>query len=170
MLLDGSLGRLARNLRMFGIDAEMETQDLDYLIGRAQKEGRILLTRRTVGPERIPATVKVVRIQEDHPERQVVSVLKWLGSPIPKAEWFSRCLLCNRLLEEVPSTSVEGKVPDYILLVHSHFRLCGGCGRVYWPGTHRTNMEGRMERWALEAWGDLSGKKRGRGGSGGERA
>jgi uncharacterized protein with PIN domain len=160
-LLDGSLGRLGRSLRMFGIDAEMDPQDLHYLIGRAQREGRILLTRRAVRPERIPATLKVIRIKEDHPERQVVLVLKWLGSPIPKAEWFSRCLLCNRLLEEVPSASVEGIVPDHVLLVHSHFRLCGGCGRVYWPGTHRANMEKRMERWAFEAWGDLGGEKGG---------
>jgi len=33
--------------------------------------------------------------------------------------------------------------------------------RVYWPGTHRANMEKRMERWAFEAWGDLGGEKGG---------
>ncbi len=160
-LLDGSLGRLARNLRMFGVDVEMETQDLENLIRRAKEEARILLTRRSVRPEKIPAALKVIRIHEDDPERQVVSVLKWLGAPVPRAKWFSRCLLCNQLLEEVPSTSVEGSVPDYILLVHTRFRLCGECGRVYWPGSHRANMEERMERWAFEAWGGLSGHGRG---------
>lgn len=152
-LLDGSLGKLARNLRMFGLNVEVDIRNLDCLMRRAEREGRVLVTRRALEECGSGGMVEMIQVRENLPEKQVVEVLKRVGRPVDKSKWFSRCLICNEPLQEVSPAAVEGNVPDHILLIHSEFRRCEGCGRVYWPGTHRLNMEKRMEKWAKEAWG-----------------
>ena len=55
------------------------------------------------------------------------------------AGFLHRCLDCNRPLEAVARETVAALVPPYVLATQEHFQRCAGCGRVYWPATHRAH-------------------------------
>ena len=53
---------------------------------------------------------------------------------------FSRCALCNVLVEPMAREAARDLVPPYVWRTQSQFVRCPECGRVYWDGTHRRNM------------------------------
>lgn len=152
-ILDGSLGKLARYLRMFGLDAELLDGPLRQVLSKACKERRWVLTRRTEARRLKCWPVPVTEIKDDHPENQLIQVLKIFLHPVQRSKWFWRCLVCNTRLKEMLGEEAASLVPDHVALLHERFRYCPNCGRVYWPGSHRENMLKSMERWAREAWG-----------------
>ena len=66
-------------------------------------------------------------------------------SPRPSPER-ARCPECNGALEPVAREQLTARVPPYVLATAPSFRLCTGCDRVYWPGTHARRMTERMCR------------------------
>jgi hypothetical protein len=62
---------------------------------------------------------------------------------------FTRCLVCNALVEEASAEEVEGRVPPYVLSTQERFARCPGCGRIYWAATH---VEA-AKRWLGEIFG-----------------
>jgi hypothetical protein len=152
-LLDGMLGTLARNLRMLGFDAVYATgRHPEPMIRRAAGEGRWFLTRRTLR-EKEPLPIPVLKITDDAPHRQLLQVLRALPSPSEPSRWFTRCLRCNRLLDDLSQEEAQGLVPEYIAHLHRQFRRCPSCARIFWPGSHSLRMRGMMEAWVKEARG-----------------
>ncbi len=142
---DAMLGRLATWLRVFGMDVEYERDiDDEDLIGRAIKEDRLILTRDTLLVKRRILKDRAFFVHGDHFEDQLKEVVGRFG--FERGRFFSRCLRCNLPLVLLPAESVKGRVPTYVFDRESHFSTCRGCGRVYWPGTHREEMEKVIER------------------------
>jgi uncharacterized protein with PIN domain len=137
LLADGMLGRLARWLRLLGYDTAYENDaDDPHLARRARAEGRVLLTRdRELAARR---GLRTLLVASEALEEQVQQVQQALG-PAP-APALSRCSLCNLPLEAVAPEDVSDQVPPYVLRTQRQFRLCPGCGRVYWAGTHLEGM------------------------------
>lgn len=160
-ILDGSLGKLAKNLRMFGLDAQVLDRPLRQLLWKASREGCWVLTRKTQARWLKYPPVPVMEIRDDRPETQLIQVLKSLSDPVHRSKWFWRCLLCNTKLKEILREEAASRVPDHVKLFQERFRECPNCGRVYWPGSHRENMLKNMERWAAEAWGILPKEQEG---------
>lgn len=136
-LADSSLGRLSKWLRILGYDTVYSRGDADRIfLRKAEKEGRAVLTRRKdVLARQHPGIVLFV--ESDRVEGQLVEVLgKLYLTPQPEA-FFTICLQCNMSLREVLRDDVRSRIPDYVYQTQREFRLCTGCGRVYWPGTHR---------------------------------
>ena len=132
--LDGHLGKLARRLRLVGLDAVCPAgADDGQLADLAGREQRILLTRdRELLKRRVVAHGYFVR--ETHAQRQLVEVLGHFG---PLAlEPFSRCLRCNAELREVSKSSVESALQPMTRQHFDRFQSCRGCGQVYWQGSH----------------------------------
>ena len=134
-LCDAMLGSLARWLRFFGYDTGFSgPEHADHVIAdRARDEGRWLLTRdhelAAVGP-------RTLLVRSEDVESQLVEVFGRLGlSPSAGLEG-SRCSECNGELAAAGRDEVRELVPPYVLATAERFRRCGGCGRVYWPGTH----------------------------------
>jgi uncharacterized protein with PIN domain len=141
------LGSLARWLRLFGFDAEFAVPSLDddEVARRARADGRWLLTRdrelASVGP-------RTVLVRSTGLEAQLVEVFRRLGiEPDPQLD-STRCAECNGELSDVTVEQVEDVVPPYVLATAPRFRRCGGCGRVYWPGTHTEKIRATLERVA----------------------
>jgi uncharacterized protein len=59
---------------------------------------------------------------------------------------FSRCIVCNRALNNISKKEVKAKVPDYVYKTHNEFSFCPCCLRVYWQGTHWGNASKATER------------------------
>ncbi len=138
------LGRLALWLRTMGFDVLYE-RDIDdkALINRAISEERIILTRDTALVKRRILRHRFFFVHNDLLDEQLREVL---GRFKPCRErFFSRCLRCNLLLTGVAKESVAGRVPPYVLRTETHFSMCKGCGRIYWPGTHTANMKKKIE-------------------------
>lgn len=141
-LVDHPLGKLARELRLLGLDAEYAMPDKPLtLLLKARSEGRILLTRTQALRSREGAYL----ITSDQPEEQVRAVLDHFNL------WdhlrpFTRCLRCNQELTPIPRDGARGRVPFFTFETQKGFHGCPGCGRIYWPGSHVKNMERRVRR------------------------
>jgi len=146
-LLDVHLGRLAAYLRMAGFDALYDNQAPDAeLAGIVAREGRVLLTRDRY----LLMRTEVDRgywVRSAEPRQQLLEVVTRFdlaGSMRP----FTRCLKCNRTLEEASRESVVERLPPRI--TEDGFRVCPACQRVYWKGSHHARMD-RLLGWVKAA-------------------
>ena len=141
---DRMLGKLAKWLRVLGYDVVYLRQAADEKIVERLREGRILLTRgRRAGSWQQLGKVFVVNANE--PKKQIREVVRGLRLAMIDAEYFSRCLSCNCLLDTVNREEVRAEVPDYIYQTQSQFRRCCDCSKVYWPGSHSEKMRQQLE-------------------------
>ncbi len=133
------LGRLCKWLRILGYDCEYMTEDnLVSLAIKSLREDRVILTRNARLSEK--AGFKVAHIKSDLVKEQLKYVLGELKLKISDEEMFTRCVLCNVLLEDIEKREAENKVPPFVYETHEDFVRCAKCGRVYWQGTHWGNV------------------------------
>jgi len=135
----GELGRLAKWLRILGFDTALVAPRQDgserrEIVLRSLREERVILTRSS--RMSLYAGTRLVQVKSDFVEDQVAQVLKELGLGVDTALLFSRCVVCNEPLAEVPKDSVRGDVTPYIFETQERFKRCGACGRIFWQGTH----------------------------------
>jgi hypothetical protein len=144
-IADRTLGKLAKELRMLGYDTVyFRKDDTHQLFHLAREEGRTLLTRNTKLFPKRPED-RVITITEDKPSLQIKELIQKGHISVENDNLFSRCLLCNVILDDITRGEAEGKVPDFIYHQQKEFYRCPQCGRIYWPGTHQINMQRRLE-------------------------
>ncbi|HLE08154.1 MAG TPA: Mut7-C RNAse domain-containing protein [Thermodesulfobacteriota bacterium] len=142
---DSMLGKLALWMRVMGYDVEYEKAiDDGELVRRARKEGRVILTRDTLLIKRRWARDNHLFIKSDHLRDQLKEAVSFFG--IKKERFLTRCLRCNVTLADIERESVKDSVPPYVYSTQESFSKCPVCGRIYWAGTHRENMEKEVER------------------------
>jgi uncharacterized protein with PIN domain len=145
---DGHLGRLARYLRMLGLDTAWQRDARDEEIAHlAATQDRIVLTR-DLGLLKRRIVSRGYYVRELEPRRQLPEVVRRFDLARSIAP-FSRCLRCNAPLETVRKEDVASALPPRVRERHDEFRRCPACGRVYWAGSHRQSME-RFVGQALE--------------------
>jgi uncharacterized protein with PIN domain len=143
-VVDVMLGRLAHWLRRLGYDTDYANDHDDATLARiARAESRVLLTRdRALAARR---GLRALLIDSQVLDEQLAQVRA--AFPLPPAlrsARCSRCSECNGLLVPATRAEVAGRVPPYVLRTYAHFQVCPGCGRVYWPGSHRAGIESRL--------------------------
>ncbi|MHB0856647.1 MAG: Mut7-C RNAse domain-containing protein [Anaerolineae bacterium] len=142
---DAMLGRLARWLRLLGYDTLYQASwDDPYLVRLARAEGRVLLTRDTDLAMR--RGVRVLFVHSEAVEEQLEQLHRELG--VWAREPFSRCPVCNALLERVTKDRAWGMVPPYVFMTQNAFRVCPVCDRFYWRGTHWDHMIATIDKWS----------------------
>ena len=144
-IADAMLGRLARWLRILGYDVSYESSISDNdLIARAIHERRIILTMDKKLTERESAKNSLL-VNSPFYKEQLKQVITQYNIDY-KSGIFTRCLVCNGLLEPVAKEKIKDKVPPYVYLTQDEFDICPQCGRIYWSGTHRTKMLEMLDR------------------------
>ncbi len=145
-VLDGHLARLARYLRLLGIDAMLPDVTDDALLADvAMRQQRALLTRDI---ELLKRTI--VRhgyfVRAIDPMLQCADVVHYfdLGAALRP---FSRCMACNGLTDDLTADDVVGAVPAAVLARHERFRRCRNCRRVYWEGSHFARLQAVVARF-----------------------
>lgn len=125
---------------MLGFDV-VYRNDVDdaAIIDRARTEGRIILTRDT-GILKHGDVTHGYWVRSTDPETQLREVVDAL-SLHSQFEPFSRCLVCNAVLEDVAKEEIADRLPTSIRTNFDVFRRCTGCGRLYWQGSHYERME-----------------------------
>jgi uncharacterized protein with PIN domain len=78
-------------------------------------------------------------VREIYPERQLAEIVHLFGI---KGQFkpLSRCLRCNGLLQPVAKEEIIEQLEPLTKKYYDSFRRCLGCGKIYWPGTHRDKM------------------------------
>jgi len=146
-LCDEMLTQLGRWLRAAGYDtiiAERGTKDR-ALIARAVIDRRVLLTRDRKLLEIRDAGRCVVLLGEGGIRAWTADVtprfgIDWLARP------FSRCLVCNTVLQPAPPLA-RGRLPAGVLEQVSEINYCRQCDKLYWAGGHVRRMMQTLERW-----------------------
>ncbi len=132
---DANLGRLAKYLRLLGLDTGYRNDYRDAEVAELSvREGRILLTRdRRLLRRRILTHGYFVRAQD--PRAQTREVLRRfdLGG---RARPFTRCIRCNGLLEDVDKTAILDRLEPKTRKYYDRFKRCRQCGHIYWQGSH----------------------------------
>jgi len=141
LLLDEMLKKTAKWLRIFGIDTEFASgRDDDELLELAKKEGMVLVTRDAPLYSRcVKNGVRCLFVRSEELAEQVALIKTGLGLEFTFPEK-TRCPACNTPLEVVSRTEVSGLVEEKVLERFDKFWKCGGCGKVYWEGSHWKNI------------------------------
>jgi uncharacterized protein len=138
-LADAHLGGPARFLRMLGYDTSHDNAIADEEIRRrAREERRIVLTR----DRDLLKCADIARGAYVHalkPEQQLREIAGRYGLAAG-ARPFTLCLHCNLPLDPADKASVAARLPENVGALHTSFRHCRGCDRVYWHGTHYERM------------------------------
>lgn len=143
---DVHLRRLARYLRMLGMDTWFESEASDERLARvAMKQNRILLTRDVGLLKRSDVRLGLF-VRSQDPEVQLRQVLRRCAVTRDDVHPFRRCVDCNRPLTAAPPAKIREDVPPHARRTHDTFRYCPECESVYWDGTHVERMRRLMRR------------------------
>lgn len=143
-ILDPSLGKLCKWLRILGFDAfQEEVSRLKQCIPVA--EGKYLLTRVRALKD-LPDGGRTVFISSNDPMAQLKQVTLRMGISLEDIRPFSRCIRCNRPTAALDRASVFGRVPDYVWQTAERVEQCPGCGRFYWRGSHGRRIADRIRK------------------------
>ena len=150
---DAMLGRLAKWLRLIGLDTTYDPAWRDEaLLRHATAEGRILLTRdtRLLRRRRLP---EHLFIRSDDVREQMREVLT--RHPVdPLAGLLHLCSRCNVPLVALEADRARAFVPAHVARTQTRFATCPCCGRVYWPATHVARILSELVRMGLTQGGE----------------
>ncbi len=144
-LLDDHLGKLARFLRLLGLDAVHANGCRDEdLVASAVREGRIVLTRDRELLKR-GALTHGYWVRSTDPVEQAREVVRRfdLASQVRP---FTRCLACGGVLAPVEKEEVRERIPPRVAAWRDEYLLCSRCGKLYWEGTHHPRLRATVER------------------------
>ncbi|MGI5402140.1 Mut7-C RNAse domain-containing protein [Streptomyces sp. CA-135486] len=150
-LLDVHLGTLARRLRLLGVDAAYENEDIGdpALATLSAKERRVLLSRDR-GLLRRREIWAGAYIYSDRPDDQLRDVLERFAPAL--APW-TRCTACNGRLADADKDSVQDQLQQGTQRSYDVFAQCTACDRVYWRGAHHARLEAIVEEAVREFGG-----------------
>lgn len=147
---DTMLEGLARQLRLFGVDAA-STQQRDKrqralairnMIEVGTAEQRVVLTGdKYVVRQRYAEQCYLVRAKKK--KDQLSEVVRAFGIELDVSQLMSRCTFCNGEFFERAMTQAElpeeSAVPAGVKMLHDEFWVCKGCKKVFWQGEQYSN-------------------------------
>ncbi|HNX65770.1 MAG TPA: Mut7-C RNAse domain-containing protein [Bacteroidales bacterium] len=134
-IADVHLGKLARYLRFTGFDTiyRNDYDDIE-IISLSQKEQRVILTRDK-GILRNRLVTRGYWLRSQDPIEQIGEVISRFDLK-KQVSLFSRCSLCNSLLTNVKKDEVKDMLLPKTVMYYDDFKICTGCNKIYWQGTH----------------------------------
>ena len=138
-VLDVHLAKLARYLRLLGLDAVCNERAADAdIVACSAAEERIILTRDRGLLKRSDVT-HGYWVRNVDPRRQLLEVVTALDLGESLAP-FTRCMVCNGLLETVDEERVRTTLPPALRGRFETISRCRQCDRLYWPGSHHARL------------------------------
>ena len=143
------LGRLCKWLRVMGFDTSyFPDAERRELVIKSLQDERIILTRDS--RMSVYSGVRMLHIKSDFVEDQVKQVMTELKIRPDRDKFFTVCVICNQPLKKVKKEDVKKKVPPYVFETQEDFMKCGVCERIYWQGTHWTNVGEFVDKLGIE--------------------
>ncbi|HDP77056.1 MAG TPA: hypothetical protein ENN47_02495 [Mesotoga infera] len=137
-LVEDSLTKLAKKLRLLGFDTEICTRSE---IGEASRDREVFLTKSKKSMEIAwKHKIRCFLIKSENWRSQLRSVIQRFKIDANNVDFLSRCSKCNGMLVEASPEDLAD-VPEYVALTKDRFCRCTRCGQVYWNGSHVEHME-----------------------------
>lgn len=148
-IVDVNLGKLARNLRLLGMDCGYQNDYADDDIARiSSEEQRIVLTRdRSLLRRKI--IVYGYYVRADAPMTQTKEVLNKFDL-YPQIKPLTRCTHCNGLFRKIDKRMIEHRLEPLTRQYYQHFLMCSQCQRLYWQGSHHARLIGLIEELSTQ--------------------
>lgn len=155
-VLDNTVGKLARLLRIAGFDTSYVVEnDLPQVIAISREQQRLIVSRNS-RYEKLALAADFYHVESDDPEEQFLALLSDLNLDLEENLWLSRCLECNALLERVDKQATSGKVWPYVWATQEKFYHCPDCDKLFWSATHVAAMREKL----LELKSELDRRRR----------
>lgn len=138
-VLDVHLGKLARYLRMVGLDTLYQNDYWDEVLAKiSNQEDRTLLTRDR-GLLKRSLVNRGYFVRNTIPRKQLIEIIKrfHLANKITP---FTRCIRCNGLIKSINKTVIQERLLQKTRQYYDEFQMCGNCGQIYWKGSHYKRM------------------------------
>ncbi|MBK8903593.1 MAG: Mut7-C ubiquitin/RNAse domain-containing protein [Anaerolineaceae bacterium] len=147
-VLDNHLGKLARTLRLLGLDTLYVGDAVDdaAIAQLAHAEERILLTRDR-GLLKRSNVVYGYCLRTRDSLGQLTAVVHRYQLRDQLAPW-TRCLRCNGRLRPVAKEAILNRLEPKTKLYFDVFRLCETCGQIYWQGSHFARLQEIVDKMA----------------------
>lgn len=138
-VLDVHLGKLARLMRLLGLDTFYGNKlGEEEIVEISLSERRTILTK-DLGLLKRGKVSHGYWIRNTDPREQIREVLERFDL-INSVNAFSRCLECNSLLRKILKREVIEKLPEMVREYCDDYYICKSCNKIFWKGTHYQNM------------------------------
>lgn len=143
-IVDAMLGKLAKKLRLLGYDSLYSSNmEDDEILRLAKNENRILITKDVPLTQKAPKqqilTIQITKDDEIEQFLQINEKIKLGKCTVSGSN--SRCPVCNGELEYAEKKDIAEKVPTGVFENMNDFWKCTKCEKIYWEGTHITNLQ-----------------------------
>jgi uncharacterized protein len=136
-ICDTMLGRLAKYLRILGLDTIYVRSMSDLNGYEADIETPYFFTKRKIQKT---SYANSHYIKADDVVGQLKEIKEIILPHILESTLMTRCLRCNAILRDVDKDDVESFVPEFVFHRYVAFKLCPTCNKVYWGGSHIDHM------------------------------
>ncbi|MCF7792223.1 MAG: Mut7-C ubiquitin/RNAse domain-containing protein [Victivallales bacterium] len=139
-VVDVNLGKLGKNLRMFGFNTKYSNRYTDSeIIEISAAENRIILTR-DIGILKNSKVTHGYWVRNTSPQKQLSEILNYFDLH-HKIKPFTRCLVCNGVLEDIDKKDISSRIPENTRRYFNEFKICSNCCKIYWKGSHYEKMK-----------------------------
>ncbi len=144
-VVDVHLGKLAKKLRMLGLDTYYKN-DLQnpQIVKISADQKRVILTK----DQKLLHNNAVTRgywVRSTNPGKQIKEVVDRFDLYY-SIEPFKRCMECNGLIKKVDKPEIERKLDPKTKQYYHEFYRCSRCSKIYWKGSHFESMKGQIDR------------------------
>ncbi|MCD6352676.1 MAG: Mut7-C ubiquitin/RNAse domain-containing protein [Proteobacteria bacterium] len=141
---DGNLGKLARKMRLLGLDVAFDASAAkDDLLQTMINDNRVILTtNRGLLMRKIVERGYCVR--SDNPTIQTREVIRRFDL-VNVISPFTRCVCCNAVLKSVNKEEVLEYLKADTRKFYDAFTQCPECRKVYWYGSHTVRIQKFVE-------------------------
>jgi len=139
LVADNHLGRLARLLRLLGLDTlyDRDWADPD-LVRISTSERRIILTR-DVGLLKHGSVTHGFFIRAADPRKHMIEVVRRFHLARHLTP-FTRCMTCNGRLIPITKAEVIDRLSPETRRHIDDFQVCASCDKIYWQGSHHREL------------------------------
>ena len=144
-IADINIHDIVKTMRALGLDVfEDPIFSPEEIVDISINEKRIVLStsRKLLKRKRVVHGIFIRHGDREAQVQKIVDSLSLKGLCKP----FSRCLLCNTLLEMVAKESVWERIPPKTRNHCNDFARCPSCDRLYWKGTHYQKIKAKVDR------------------------
>ena len=138
LLVDAMLGKIARKLRIFGLDTSYSnTIADDDILNEAENDGRIVITKdKQLHAKAIKNGLECILLDEGSEIEHLIKIRNHLGLKKFDIDMcLTRCPLCNLQLSKAQNDDLAD-IPQKTLHWVQEFWKCKRCNKIYWRGSH----------------------------------
>lgn len=145
-IVDANVGKVAKNLRMFGFDTyyDFDLPDKE-IVNLAEREERIILSRDW-GLLKRKNAIWGYYPRSQTTDEQLSEIIKRFNL-YDKFNPLSLCLECNGKINKIDKGEAQSNLDEGVLRDYDEFYKCNTCNKFFWKGSHYDKMLETINKW-----------------------